>query len=720
MRLINAKTWELEEFIASEGRPDYAILSHRWVHGEEVTFRDMKGTHRHWMPGWSKIRSCCHQAVQDGLTHAWVDTCCIDKDSSAELSEAINSMYEWYANAKVCYAYLNDVTADDITPFWTKIAESLWFTRSWTLQELLAPADVVFYDKTFSRLGSKHEIASRKQNLKSIPADVLADPQNLLLYPVAVRLSWAASREATRVEDLAYSLFGIFQVNLPLLYGEGERAFIRLQEEIIKHSHDHSILAWTARNVQPVRLGTSDALPLLAPSLSLFENCGDVSTMEQDHEIRPYTMTNIGLEIELQVIPYHLNVYAALLDCGPGSNWSRYAILLARESTRTTRFYRVTVDGQSLVEVSNLANFRWQKMHIVRSPDIEYRRKKRKNEQERTNSFSQFYGIRILAPEFLQHGNAARPYGLVAHHDWEDGRWESHSGRAENPPQAKHSSRIINTLSPLSNTDLAPSGRAATFSSGHARTLSRDLGDSEANQGRNPGWEQNDHIHENSLPTLPPDQGRATMPYTEHSNPQPNQNPGQSARSTQHQMPSYGAKSRTPIGSFEMPLMRTGTAGIIHFDQPVHGIKSIKAGFDFDFCPVVFLATDEADTDLEIQRWIQQQRYVELRKFEQEHFLRDDFHEEGSRHFWTLHPDALRSRSDLNVSREGMIRIHKGVYAFKPKDITKRENWIFKPDESQNWHLAVQLHKVERDQEAYWELNIDWHEEQIAITIQTM
>ena len=106
MRLINAATLELEEFNASQDRPDYAILSHRWVHGEEVTFNDIKGTHRRWMPGWSKILFCCRQAIQDGLTHAWVDTCCIDKDSSAELSEAINSMYEWYASAKVCYAYV--------------------------------------------------------------------------------------------------------------------------------------------------------------------------------------------------------------------------------------------------------------------------------------------------------------------------------------------------------------------------------------------------------------------------------------------------------------------------------------------------------------------------------------------------------------------------------------------------------------------------------------
>ncbi|RDW84243.1 hypothetical protein BP6252_01833 [Coleophoma cylindrospora] len=524
MRLINAVTLELEEFNASHDRPDYAILSHRWVHGEEVTFNDIKGTHRQWMPGWSKILFCCRQAFHDGLAHAWVDTCCLDKNSSAELSEAINSMYEWYASAKVCYAYLNDVTVGE------------------------------------------------------------AAPPNILLYPVAVRMSWAAHRKATRVEDAAYSLFGIFQVNLPLLYGEGDGAFVQLQEEIIKHSHGHSTFAWTARDVKPVRLGPSNALPLLAPSLARFEDCSDVSTMEEDHEIRAYTMTNIGLEIELQVTPYNLNVYAALLDCGPGSIWTRYAILLARESTKTSRFYRVTVKGQSLVEVPQVANLQWQKMHIVHSPDIEYRRKKNAAGWEKDQSYTQLYGIRVHAPEFLRHGDTMRPYALVAHHDWEDGNRASQIESAGKLPPTK----------------------------------------------RNP--------------------------------------------------------------------------------------RSVR--FDFDFFPVVFFATDEADTDLDIQRWTQQTRYIELRAFEQPHYLLDEFHEEGARHFWKLHLDPLRNRRDLDISHEGVIRVNKGVYAFKPKDLAKREHWIFKPHKNQNWHLVVELHKMERDQEAYWELNIDWHEEHLEITVQ--
>ncbi|KAI1266622.1 heterokaryon incompatibility protein-domain-containing protein [Xylariaceae sp. FL1019] len=563
MRLINAATLQLEEFDNPSTRPDYAILSHRWAHGEEVSFHDMKGAHG-WMPGWSKIIFCCRQTLQDGLTHAWVDTCCIDKDSSAELSEAINSMYDWYSNARICYAYLNDVDMDTKdrskdAPLSSRIAESLWFTRAWTLQELLAPKHVVFYDRLFSRLASKHDIAEEAQHLIGIPTDVLADPENLLLYPVATRMSWAASRKATRVEDVAYSLFGIFQVNLPLLYGEGDRAFIRLQEEIIKHSHDHSIFAWTAKDVESVRLGRSDMLPLLAPSLARFEGCGTVSTMEEDHEIRAYSMTNIGLEIELQVTPYNLDVYAALLDCGPGSSWTRYAILLARESSRTTRFYRVAVRGQSLVEVppSNLASFKWQKMHIVSSPQIEYRRRKRSSNAVEGGLIDQFYGIRIHAPEFLQHDEALRPYALVAHYDWEDALIKSPPiENRGNFPHLKYMSRTVSKLSPLSNAALALPGREMANSqdddtSEAFRAVQAQRPDSDTNGGLRAG-----------IPTSPP---RATMHHMDLPRTKDIPSLSQGASSASMQRADSSREVMKPIGSLEMPLLSTGTAGVSIF-----------------------------------------------------------------------------------------------------------------------------------------------------------
>lgn len=215
MRLINATTLQLEEFIGSQPRPEYVILSHRWVLGQEVSFQDFRTEHGRSKSGFAKIKFCCDQALKDGLQYAWVDTCCIDKESSSELSEAINSMYGWYAEAHTCYAYLNDVAVDNSAKVAGDIAASAWFTRAWTLQEFLAPERVIFYDAKFTKLASKNEIAQELQLHTHIPEEVLLHPSDIMSYPVAVRMSWAAGREATRIEDRAYSLFGIFQGQSP-------------------------------------------------------------------------------------------------------------------------------------------------------------------------------------------------------------------------------------------------------------------------------------------------------------------------------------------------------------------------------------------------------------------------------------------------------------------------------------------------------------------------
>lgn len=188
----------------------------------------------------------CRQALNDGYAYAWVDTCCIDKTSSAELSEAINSMFDWYSGANKCYAYLMDVDKTwyrSCEVIISAILPIIWFTRAWTLQELIAPAAVVFFVKNFRPMNAKRKIAEYIERYTSIPAEVLHDPWRVYKYPVAVRMSWAASRKASLLEDIAYSLFGLFEVNLPLLYGEGKRAFVRLQEEIIHRTHDHSVFA---------------------------------------------------------------------------------------------------------------------------------------------------------------------------------------------------------------------------------------------------------------------------------------------------------------------------------------------------------------------------------------------------------------------------------------------------------------------------------------------
>ncbi|KAK0617173.1 heterokaryon incompatibility protein-domain-containing protein, partial [Immersiella caudata] len=239
MRLINVRTLELEDFTAP---PDsYAILSHTWGNAQdEVSYQDFQDPKRRKKkPGFAKIETTCSRAKEDNLSYAWVDTCCIDKSSSAELSEAINSMFEWYKLSSVCYVFLEDV---DGTPTWS-LYSSRWFTRGWTLQELIAPRVVEFYNCRWQCLGTKETLGGRLSEGAGIPLSIL-NGAPLDTVCVGQRMEWAARRKTTRKEDMAYCLMGIFNVNMPMLYGEGDKAFQRLQEEIIRQYDDHSIFAW--------------------------------------------------------------------------------------------------------------------------------------------------------------------------------------------------------------------------------------------------------------------------------------------------------------------------------------------------------------------------------------------------------------------------------------------------------------------------------------------
>ncbi|RYO78875.1 hypothetical protein DL764_010078 [Monosporascus ibericus] len=231
----------LTEDVIGDRIPRYAILSHRWGM-EEVTFKDLMDGTGPSKQGYDKIRFCSDQAQRDGLDHFWVDTCCIDKSSSAELTEAINSMFQWYRNATKCYVYLDDVSKPALQTgnkpnyqLWEPdLRRSKWFTRGWTLQELLAPASVEFFSREGARLGTKRSLELPISDITGIPLKVLRGSP-LLDCTVPERMAWAEPRQTTRDEDKAYSLLGIFDVQMPLIYGEGkEKAFKRLQEEIDK------------------------------------------------------------------------------------------------------------------------------------------------------------------------------------------------------------------------------------------------------------------------------------------------------------------------------------------------------------------------------------------------------------------------------------------------------------------------------------------------------
>lgn len=192
-----------------------------------------------------KIRCCCDYARAHGYPYIWIDTCCIDKTSSAELSEAINSMFAWYSLAAICYIYLSDVSAsDDPAAPDSSFRRSRWFKRGWTLQELIVPSRSIFLTRDWRKIGTKAILANIVESVTKIDIDILLHKRQLHTVSVAARMAWAAGRETTRVEDEAYCLMGVFGVRFPVIYGEGSQAFIRLQEEIMRRIPDQSLFLW--------------------------------------------------------------------------------------------------------------------------------------------------------------------------------------------------------------------------------------------------------------------------------------------------------------------------------------------------------------------------------------------------------------------------------------------------------------------------------------------
>ncbi|EKG12751.1 NB-ARC domain-containing protein, partial [Macrophomina phaseolina MS6] len=217
--------------------PEYAILSHTWgPDGDEVTYDDlMTGAGKH-KPGYDKIRFCGNQARIDGLQFFWIDTCCIDKRNNTELSAAINSMFRWYRDATRCYVYLSDVPdpRDPASVAESAFPNSRWFRRGWTLQELVAPSSVQFFSRHSQCLGSKKSRERQIHQITGIAIEALRG-NALSHFSRDERLSWAAKRQTTVEEDAAYCLLGIFDIQMPLIYGEGrQKALDRLQRKIRK------------------------------------------------------------------------------------------------------------------------------------------------------------------------------------------------------------------------------------------------------------------------------------------------------------------------------------------------------------------------------------------------------------------------------------------------------------------------------------------------------
>ncbi|KAJ3487175.1 hypothetical protein NLG97_g6466 [Lecanicillium saksenae] len=318
MRLIDLHSLQVEEFF-SDDVPEYAILSHTWGPQEaslpEWSQRDDPDVES--MRGYQKIFSACKLAKRFSWDYLWVDTNCIDKTSSAELSEAINSMFAWYRNAQKCFVYLEDVVLDpastSIPDIASLIQHSRWFTRGWTLQELLAPKSVSFYDKNWKYITDKASSLHALSLITSIPASVLEKQENIRNASIAQRMSWLSKRDTTRREDMAYCMFGIFDINLPLLYGEGDKAFTRLQEELIRSSYDHTIFCWS----WPKATKPPAWVPALAPNAAAFANSskviqrpgGGIGRLPSD-----YSITNLGIRMQLPILLSSDRTCFALLD----------------------------------------------------------------------------------------------------------------------------------------------------------------------------------------------------------------------------------------------------------------------------------------------------------------------------------------------------------------------------------------------------------------------
>ena len=358
---------------------EYAILSHRWIE-QEVDYNEIvelakvnkeERTEIRQRDGYRKILQGCEQAKKDGYKWLWIDTCCIDKRSSAELSEAINSMYRWYENSRICYAYLHDLpgsslpTARNNERYAKSNGRPEWFSRGWTLQEMIAPKDVQFFNKDWRPVGDKRALSPILEEITRVPQNILKEGFSSNRPCVAQIMSWAANRTTTRVEDRAYSLMGLLDVNMPMLYEEGKKAFHRLQLEIIRTSNDHSIFAWGCNlNVRPGSVLADDpSFSRDCDTMELMNRSEFIDSLKHDMEIPEeevpsieddqfgtFPITHRGFQIWLFHRPLvgSDSVFQALLPCrsrpsGPPvaielalweSNYYRYTGSLRHETRR--------------------------------------------------------------------------------------------------------------------------------------------------------------------------------------------------------------------------------------------------------------------------------------------------------------------------------------------------------------------------------------------------
>lgn len=375
MRLLSTHTIQVDEVRTDPGSiiPSYAVLSH--VHeGDELSILDIASLHGYWessaggstlpvskQKSFEKIRRAARTARQHGHRYIWIDTCCIDHSNPADVYEAINESFSWFQEAAACYTYLADVEPTDRDdPYAEKSSfrYSRWFKRAWTLPELLAPEKMEFYAQDWSHIGSKTNDKFLKLLSKAsgIPADVLTGERDLDDVSISTRMQWAARRQASRTEDVGYSLLGIFGVHMNINYGEGNNAFVRLQQEILPKTHDHSLFAWFLDD-EPAQIhgqsGEIKMFGLLADSPVRFAKTGNLKPLTHPTIAEnPWGMTGKGLRAGFIIRPctefgYATDVFQARLNCEP-MDLSTSPPLIFLKRLWGDQFARIFADKRSI------------------------------------------------------------------------------------------------------------------------------------------------------------------------------------------------------------------------------------------------------------------------------------------------------------------------------------------------------------------------------------
>ncbi|KAI4157198.1 MAG: hypothetical protein LQ342_008470 [Letrouitia transgressa] len=361
MRLINTSTFDFIECAPEDYR--YAILSHTWIPeadrkrlGDEVKYQDFLDLDKSQflLPnfaktaslGLQKILRSCAIARLNNIGYLWVDTCCIDKSDKVERDETINSMFDWYKGAEICYAFLIDVdwSAADNTRR-AAFRNSRWFTRGWTLQELLAPGQLTFCDRSWKPFGTKETL--RKDILQATKIDEEHLSGNFGNACIATKMSWASKRETSRPEDMAYCLLGILGVTMTIEYSEGRKAFIRLQEILIERIPDESIFAWWKEGIH--------THGILASWPSYFEFSQALVVESKKYKPRPpYRLTNQGLEWPFP------NTF---IDAQNMADWNNVASMFRKNIKITLNCWRKIDSSKDTIEI-----------RLRKSPDGKWRR----------------------------------------------------------------------------------------------------------------------------------------------------------------------------------------------------------------------------------------------------------------------------------------------------------------------------------------------------------